>query len=138
MFVNATTATGTQIPVQFGVLYVSAPDTLAASAVALIGQERNASLLIILGIAGVAAGLAITTLQWNRRLNETVREKTADLLNVNAQLAAKAKAEKDLLNITAHELRTPTQSILVNSEILRRVIRPILGNRAAAACHGLF
>ena len=61
MFVNATTATGTQIPVQFGVLYVSAPDTLAASAVALIGQERTASLLIILGIAGVAAGLAITT-----------------------------------------------------------------------------
>ena len=49
------------------------------------------------------------------------------MLNVNAQLAAKAKAEKDLLNITAHELRTPTQSILVNSEILRRVIRPLLG-----------
>ena len=127
ILVNATTPTGNQIPVQFGVLYVTAPDALAASAVALISQERTASLLIVFGIAGVAAGLALTMLRWNRRLADAVKEKTAGLVYANAQLDAKAKAEKDLLNITAHELRTPTQSILVNSEILRRVIRPALG-----------
>jgi signal transduction histidine kinase len=127
ILVNATTASGSQIPVQFGVLYVSAADTLAASAAALIGQEQTASLLIIFGIAGVAAGLALTMVRWNKRLADAVKEKTAGLVYANAQLDAKAKAEKDLLNITAHELRTPTQSILVNSEILRRVIRPALG-----------
>jgi signal transduction histidine kinase len=127
IFVNATTANGGHVPVQFGVLYVTASDTLAASAAALIGQERSASLLIVLGIAGVSGGLALTTLRWNKRLDDAVKQKTADLVSANSQLAAKAKAEKDLLNITAHELRTPTQSILVNSEILRRVIRPVLG-----------
>ncbi|MDA4129694.1 MAG: ATP-binding protein [Thaumarchaeota archaeon] len=127
LFVNATTSTGNQISKQFGVLYVTASDTLATAADALIGQQQFVGMITIFGIVGVSVGLAVTTLLWNRRLNEAVKEKTADLVNANAQLAAKAQAEKDLLNITAHELRTPTQSILVNSEILRNVIRPALG-----------
>jgi signal transduction histidine kinase len=50
----------------------------------------------------------------------------------NEELEAKARAEKDLMNITAHELRTPTQSILANTEILRHAIGPALGFTHAA------
>ena len=127
IFVNATTSSGGQVPVQFGVLYITASDTLASSASALIGQERSVSLMIILGIAAVSAGLAVTTLRWNKRLDDAVREKTSDLLVANRELDRKSQAEKDLMNITAHELRTPTQSILANTEILRRIIRPAIG-----------
>lgn len=127
VFVNATTGNGGQVPVEFGVLYVVATDTLASSAAALIGQERFVSLGLIVGIAVVSAGCAVAILRWNRNLDRAVREKTSDLLIANSELDAKAKAEKDLMNITAHELRTPTQSILANTEILRRVIRPVVG-----------
>ncbi|MGI0090988.1 MAG: cache domain-containing sensor histidine kinase, partial [Nitrososphaerales archaeon] len=127
IFVNATTSGGNQIPLQFGVLYITATDTLAASAAVLIGQERSVSLIIIMGIASVSVGIAVTTLRWNKRLDDAVSEKTSDLLAANEKLIAKANAEKDLMNITAHELRTPTQSILANTEILRRVIRRALG-----------
>ena len=127
IFVNATASDGHEIPVQFGVLYVTVADTLAGSAVNLINQQRLASLVIVIGIAGTFGGIAFATLRWNRRLDVAVKEKTSDLLTANEELASKASAEKDLMNITAHELRTPTQSILANTEILRRVIRPALG-----------
>jgi signal transduction histidine kinase len=129
IFVNATTISGSEVPFQFGVIYVTATDTLASSAAALIGQERFVSLITILGIAAVSGGLAVTTLRWNKRLNDAVTEKTSDLVRANEELAAKAMAERDLMNITAHELRTPTQSILANSEILRSVIPNAVGVR---------
>ena len=127
VFVNATTSSGEESLVQFGVLYVTATDILGASAGALIEQQQLVSVLIIVGIAGVSGGVVVAMLRWNKRLDDAVREKTSDLIATNETLEAKAKAEKDLMNITAHELRTPTQSILANAEILRQTIRPALG-----------
>lgn len=127
IFVNATTSSGSLVPVQFGVLYVTAVDTLGTGANALIGQDRFVSLVIILGIAAVFGGFILTSLRWNRQLDEAVRQKTSDLLIANQELDTKSKAERDLMNITAHEIRTPTQSILANTEILRKTIRPALG-----------
>jgi signal transduction histidine kinase len=131
--VTVTNSTGAEFSQQFGVLYVVAANSLATNAAALIGQERLVTLIIILGIAGVSGALAFITLRWNRRLDELIDLRTSDLLTANENLAAKAMAEKDLLNITAHELRTPTQSILANSEILRKVIGPALGIKSANA-----
>jgi len=127
IFVNATTDTGARVPEQFGVLYVSSVDTLASSATSVISQQQLVSIILILVIAGVSGGLAVTTLRWNKRLDDLVNEKTSELVRANSELEAKGRAEKDLMNVTAHELRTPTQSILTNSEILQRVIRRTLG-----------
>jgi signal transduction histidine kinase len=125
--VTVTNSSGAQFSQQFGVLYVVAANSLATNAAALIGQERLVTLIIILGIAGVSGTFAFITLRWNRRLDELIDQRTSDLVSANENLAAKSMAEKDLLNITAHELRTPTQSVLANSELLRKVIGPALG-----------
>lgn len=108
-------------------MYVTAADSLGAGAAQLIAQNQVANTIIILAIAGAAGGVAFVILRWNRRLDETVSERTSELVAANEILEAKSNAEKDLMNITAHELRTPTQSILANAELLRGVIRPALG-----------
>jgi signal transduction histidine kinase len=127
VFVNATAPSGGQSPTQWGVVYITAADALGTDAAALVSQAQLVSFVTILGISSVSAVTAFIVLRWNRQLDKTVKEKTAGLVAANEELAAKAKAERDLMNITAHELRTPTQSILANTEILRRVIRPALG-----------
>jgi signal transduction histidine kinase/uncharacterized protein YcfL len=127
VLVNTTSADGTEGTMEWGVLYVSAPDTLAASATTLIDQSRLVSAISILAIAAISGGVAFVILRSNKRLNDVVEERTSALTEANKELELKAKAEKDMLSITAHELRTPTQSILVNSEILRQAIRPTLG-----------
>jgi len=116
---------------QFGVLYISARDTLTASAVALINQQRFVSTAIIIGIGATFFGTAFMILRWNKRLGDAVTEKTQELVatnlqlsNANSQLASQSKAQTDLINIAAHELRTPTQSILANAELLRGAIVP--------------
>jgi signal transduction histidine kinase len=116
---------------QFGVLYIVAADTLGTSAVALINQERIISSGIIIGIGAAFFGTAFMILRWNKRLSDAVKEKTEDLVSTNLQLtsaneqlASQAKAQADLINIAAHELRTPTQSILANAELLRGAIVP--------------
>jgi signal transduction histidine kinase len=116
---------------QFGVLYVVAADTLGTSAVALINQQRLISTGLIIGIGTAFFGTAFMILRWNKRLSDAVKEKTTDLISTNIQLtsaneqlASQSKAQTDLINIAAHELRTPTQSILANAELLRGAIVP--------------
>ncbi len=127
VFVNESSGSSSQ----FGVLYIVAADTLGTSAVALINQEQNISTGIIIGIGAAFFGTAFMILRWNKRLSDAVKEKTEDLVSTNLQLtsaneqlASQAKAQADLINIAAHELRTPTQSILANAELLMGAIVP--------------
>ncbi len=103
---------------QFGVIYLVTPDVLAGSDAALISQERVLGLFLIVGIAGLSAAAGVILLGWNRRLDDTVKTRTADLVAANERLSAYAKAQTDFVNIAAHELRTPTQSIVGYAEIL--------------------
>ena len=104
---------------QFGVLYVLVPDTIEGSYAALLSQLRVLSSFVIVGIAGIAIASAVLLLGWNRRLDDTVTKRTADLVAANEQLKAYAQSQTDFVNIAAHELRTPTQSILGFTEILQ-------------------
>jgi signal transduction histidine kinase len=119
---------------QFGVLYITASDTLTAASIALINQQRFISTAIIIGIGATFFGTAFMILRWNKQLGDAVRDKTRELVTTNLQLSsandqleAQSKAQTDLINIAAHELRTPTQSILANSELLRGAIVPEAG-----------
>lgn len=127
VFVNDSTGR----PHQFGVLYIATADTLAGSAVALINQQRFVSTAILIAIGATFFGTAFMILRWNKRLGDAVREKTKELVSTNLQLssanellASQSKAQADLINIAAHELRTPTQSILANAELLHGAIVP--------------
>jgi signal transduction histidine kinase len=114
---------------QFGVLYITAADAVSASATALINQQRLVSTAIIVGVGATFFATAFMILRWNKRLGDAVNDKTKELVQTNLQLSAaneqlgaQSKAQTDLINIAAHELRTPTQSILANAELLRGAI----------------
>ncbi|MDQ4101693.1 MAG: HAMP domain-containing histidine kinase, partial [Thermoproteota archaeon] len=89
--------------------------------------------------SAVAAGIAFLILMSNKRLTETVKLRTSELKiandslaesnkqlqatnrllsEANEQLKTHDKMQKEIINIAAHELRTPTQAILGYSELM--------------------
>ena len=128
VFVGGTNQTASQ---QFGVVYIVTPDILAGSDVAFISQERVLSLFLILGIAGLSAVAAVIVVGWNKRLDDTVRARTADLESANERISAYARAQTDFVNMAAHELRTPTQAIVGYAEFLEEVT-PALATAASS------
>jgi signal transduction histidine kinase len=123
---------------EFAIIFISAPDVLAAAQALQIGNLGLVTYLTVLGIGTSSFLACIVVVRWNKRLDEVVKQKTADLLSTNDklglvnyqlitannQLEKQAAAQKDLINIAAHELRTPTQSILASAELLREAMYP--------------
>jgi len=103
---------------QFGVLYVIAPFAEASEVNFLVENQRNLSILIIIAIGVMAVAATLVILQWNRKLEKTVGERTAELRCANEQLTVNDKLQREFINIAAHELRTPVQPILGMTEIL--------------------
>ena len=127
-------------PQEFGVLYITAPDVLAASQAQQIDQLRLLTAAVVVGIAAVCVTVGAIILRWNRRLdiavkqrtsglvlaNEQLRQKTDELASANMEIASQADVQRDLFNITADELRTPTQSILANAEPMHDALQPVI------------
>ncbi|MDQ3909759.1 MAG: HAMP domain-containing histidine kinase, partial [Thermoproteota archaeon] len=72
----------------------------------------------------VAIGIAFLILNWNRRLSEIVKSKTAELEQANLslqqaveQLKDHDRMQREFINVAAHELRTPTQAIIGYSDL---------------------
>lgn len=103
---------------QFGVLYVIAPYTQVAEVTALVENQKNLSILLIIAIGASAVTAAVVILQWNKNLEKTIAQRTALLREANVQLTVHDKLQREFINIAAHELRTPLQPILGLSEIL--------------------
>jgi signal transduction histidine kinase len=103
---------------QFGVLYIVAPYTQVAEVTALVENQKNLSILLIIAISGSAVIAALVILQWNKNLEKTIAQRTALLREANEQLTVHDKLQKEFINIAAHELRTPLQPILGLSQIL--------------------
>jgi signal transduction histidine kinase len=131
---------------EFAVLYVISPHELAASALALIEQQRTLNIFSIAIIGGIAAALASAVAVWNKRLSKEVSTKTSELKFANESLAesnsqlqssnakliesnkelAQAyeqlkvhdRLQNEFVNIAAHELRTPIQPLLGAAELM--------------------
>ena len=103
---------------QFGVLYIIAPYTQVAEVTALVENQKNLSILLIIAIGASAVTAAFVILQWNKSLEKTIAQRTALLREANEQLTVHDKLQREFINIAAHELRTPLQPILGLSEIL--------------------
>jgi signal transduction histidine kinase len=111
-------------PTFFGVLYVLTVDVLAADQAASINSLRLFFAVSVALIGGSGVIIALVVLNWNSRLDRIIKRRTAELVAANDELAEQAQAQKDLINIAAHELRTPAQSILANSELLKDALSP--------------
>ena len=103
----------------FLTLFISAPHNLASDVNALIDQQKNFSIFIVVVIGIIAFGIAFLVLLWNRRLENTVNMRTSELKSANEQLKVHDKMQREFINIASHEMKTPTQAILGFSHILQ-------------------
>ena len=103
-------------------LHLTLPKAFASDVALLIEQQRNLSTIVPAAIGTVAIAIALMIIRWNSKLERTVKERTAKLEAANEQLEAQERAQREFINIAAHELRTPIQPILGLSEIIREGI----------------
>ncbi len=103
-------------------LHLTLPKAFASDIALLIEQQRNLSTIVPAVIGTVAIAIALMIIRWNSKLERTVKERTAKLEAANERLEAKERAQREFINIAAHELRTPIQPILGLSEIIREGI----------------
>ena len=91
-----------------------------------LSAERSKFFLLIAGITTAILILILFLVKLNSILNEQVKRRTKDLeesnkrlKTANEKLNIHDKMQKEFINITAHELRTPIQPILVLTEYIR-------------------
>lgn len=114
-----------------GTLFITVPHTLAGDVASLIGNHRITNFSIITLIAAISTIIAIILLKWNRILESKVNEKTFQLRETidklkkaNENLKLHDNLQKEFINIAAHELRTPTQAISGNLELIEMLYIP--------------
>ena len=119
-------------------LYVLAPHLLTHDVNTLFNIQNNFSSLMIILIGVISFVIAMIILLWNKGLEEVVSHRTADLtktnnflLAANERLKVHDQMQKEFLNIASHEMKTPTQTILLHSNLLS--INPNLGHDSIEA-----
>jgi len=123
---------------QVWTLFVLAPHLLTNDVNTLLGLQNNFSSLMIIIIGTVAFVIAIIILFWNKGLEDIVNQRTGDLRKMNSYLIAANEQlkvhdlmQKEFLNIASHEMKTPTQTILLHSNLLS--IDPASGHESIDA-----
>jgi signal transduction histidine kinase len=91
-------------------------------------------IIVVAAIELIASGISATILSWNRRLNQLVEKRTAELTSrttelekanqdfdaANEELRNLDRMKTEFVNIAAHELRNPLQLIITYSELARQ------------------
>jgi len=107
-------------------VFLTSPYQFATEVDNLILQQQNFAMgsIIIMGV--IALLVAIILGLFNKNLRKMVEEQTTSLKNAiisleksNEQLKKHDKMQQEFINITAHELRTPTQSIIGYVEMIK-------------------
>ncbi len=111
---------------QFMTLLINKPYNIDAEVIYFLNLQRNFSTITILIIVFVSSILGYFLFTWNKRLQTKVHNQTIklnqnikQLKEANKQLKVHDKLQKEFLNITAHELRTPIQSIMGYAEMIK-------------------
>jgi signal transduction histidine kinase len=126
-------------------LYVTAPYDLESDVGALLEEQQQSTVYMVVALGAVSTFIVLMILSLNKRLKILVDEKTLqlkntneslassnrlltqanqelaasnlDLADANEKLAAKEKAQREFVNIAAHELRTPITPIVMLAEV---------------------
>ncbi|MGH9876459.1 MAG: sensor histidine kinase, partial [Nitrososphaerales archaeon] len=85
----------------------------------VLQDERTKLFLPLSGTVISIAVLTVFLLKWNGTLGNEVRIRTKQLSDANERLEINLKAQKEFVDIAAHELRTPVQPILGLAEVLQ-------------------
>jgi len=116
---------------RIGTLFITVPHTLAGDVISLINTQNLVNFSIFLAIASISIIVAIILLRWNRILKNVVDQRTFQLRDsieklkkANEDLRSHDKMQKEFINIAAHELRTPTQAISGNLELIEITYLP--------------
>ena len=116
---------------RIGTLFTTVPNTLAGDVINLINTQNLVNFSIIFAIASISIIVAIILLRWNRILKNLVYQKTFQLRDsidklekATEDLKSQDKMQKEFINIAAHELRTPTQAISGNLELIEMTYLP--------------
>ena len=111
---------------QFMTLLINKPYNLDSEVIYFLNLQRNFSTIAILIIVFVSSILGYFLFTWNKRLQTKVNNQTIklnqnikQLRKTNEQLNQHDKMQKEFINITAHELRTPIQSIMGYTEMMK-------------------
>jgi len=99
-------------------LHLSLPKAFATDIALLIEQQRNLSAIVPAVIGAVAISIALIVIRWNSKLERTVKERTIKLEVANERLKDHDRAQREFINIAAHELRTPIQPLIGIAEAL--------------------
>ncbi len=116
-----------------GTLFITIPHTLAGDVASIIDNQKITNFSIIALIAAIAMVIAFVLLRWNKILKGRIAQKTSQLRETvdklrkaNEDLKLHDKMQKEFINIAAHELRTPSQAISGNLEVIEMVYLPSL------------
>jgi signal transduction histidine kinase len=122
-------------------VHVVAAHELTSEVAVLFDEQNLFSILLVLVLGLLASGVLFFILSLNRRLELQVEGRTAELKKVNRalddsnkklghlneqlimaneSLQVSHRLQKEFINIASHEMRTPTQAILLHSDIVRR------------------
>ena len=110
----------------FFVFTVTPTDFLYSQIRDILATQESETFLL-LTIITISAGVFILFLLiWTHRLDKAVEKRTQQLTSLNQvlsianqRLEEQEQAERNFLNIAAHELRTPTQAVMGYAEMLK-------------------
>ncbi|HET6590109.1 MAG TPA: sensor histidine kinase [Candidatus Nitrosocosmicus sp.] len=110
-------------------VFVVTPTSLIYSKInEIIDKERLQMLSLITGTIAAVLLLIIYLNKINKTLNKEVNKRTKELQDSNIKLESANKhiqihddMQKEFINLTAHELRNPVQSLMGFSEILKKI-----------------
>lgn len=122
-------------------VYVTASHTLISDVRVLFDQQNVFSTLMVIVIGALAVGIAFLIVGSNKRLELMVGARTAELKSANKslegsnkklaavneqitaaneQLQVHDKMQREFIDVASHEMKTPTQAILLHSDIVKK------------------
>jgi signal transduction histidine kinase len=118
---------------RIGTLFITVPHTLVGDVASLINNQTITNFSIIGIIVGISTTIAFVLLRWNSVLKDQVYQRTTELRETvdklrkaNEELKSHESMQREFINIAAHELRTPTQGITGNLELIEMIHLPSL------------
>jgi len=110
------------------VIFIVTPTSQIYSNIESILFTQRIETFSLLAISTAAAIILIIFLvKWSRNLDTEVKNRTRELGSAYEQLKSHERMQHDFINVAAHELRTPTQSILGYTELLENECNLIQG-----------